>query len=52
MKLLLISPRSSDKKLPVGFKVPQVALQIIAALTPENVKVSMVDEHIYIGSRS
>ena len=46
MKLLLISPRSSDKKLPVGFKVPQVALQIIAALTPENVKVSMVDEHI------
>lgn len=46
MKLLLISPRSSDKKSPVGFKVPQVALQIIAALTPENVKVSMVDEHI------
>jgi len=46
MKLLLISPRSSDKRSPVGFKVPQVALQIIAALTPENVKVSMVDEHI------
>ena len=46
MRLLLISPRSSDKKSPVGFKVPQVALQIIAALTPENVKVSMVDEHI------
>ncbi|MFX0116551.1 MAG: B12-binding domain-containing radical SAM protein, partial [Candidatus Hodarchaeota archaeon] len=46
MKLLLISPRSSDKKSPVGFKVPQVALQIIAALTPQNVKVSMVDEHI------
>jgi len=46
MKLLLISPRSSDKKSPVGFKVPQVALQIIAALTQENVKVSMVDEHI------
>jgi len=45
MKLLLISPRSSDKRSPVGFKVPQVALQIIAALTPENVKVSMVDEH-------
>lgn len=46
MKLLLISPRSSDKKAPVGFKVPQVALQIIAALTPQDVKVSMVDEHI------
>jgi len=46
MKLLLISPRSSDKRSPVGFKVPQVALQIIAALTPENIKVSMVDEHI------
>jgi radical SAM superfamily enzyme YgiQ (UPF0313 family) len=46
MKLLLISPRSSDKKSPVGFKVPQVALQIIAALTPENIKVNMVDEHI------
>lgn len=46
MKLLLISPRSSNKRAPVGFKVPQVALQIIAALTPENIKVSMVDEHI------
>jgi radical SAM superfamily enzyme YgiQ (UPF0313 family) len=46
MKLLLISPRSSDKKSPVGFKVPQVALQIIAALTSENVEVSMVDEHV------
>jgi radical SAM superfamily enzyme YgiQ (UPF0313 family) len=46
MKLLLISPRSSDKRSPVGFKVPQVALQIIAALTPEDIKVSMVDEHI------
>lgn len=46
MKLLLISPRSSDKRSPVGFKVPQVALQIIAALTPENIRVSMVDEHI------
>jgi radical SAM superfamily enzyme YgiQ (UPF0313 family) len=45
MNLLLISPRSSDKKSPVGFKIPQVALQIIAALTPDNVKVSMVDEH-------
>jgi len=46
MKLLLISQSSSDKRSPVGFKVTQVALQIIAALTPENVKVSMVDEHI------
>jgi radical SAM superfamily enzyme YgiQ (UPF0313 family) len=46
VKLLLISPRSSDKKSPVGFKVPQVALQIIAALTPEDFKISMVDEHI------
>lgn len=46
MKLLLISPRSSGKRSPVGFKVPQVALQIIAALTPEDIKVSMVDEHV------
>jgi radical SAM superfamily enzyme YgiQ (UPF0313 family) len=46
MKLLLISPRSSAKRSPVGFKVPQVALQIIAAHTPENIEVSMVDEHI------
>lgn len=30
----------------MGFKVPQVALQIIAALTPKDIKVSMVDEHI------
>jgi len=46
MKLLLISPRSSDKRSPVGYKVPQVALQIIAALTPEDFQVSMVDEHV------
>jgi radical SAM superfamily enzyme YgiQ (UPF0313 family) len=46
MKLLLISPRSSDKRSPVGFKVPQVALQIIAALTPDDIEVNMVDEHV------
>jgi radical SAM superfamily enzyme YgiQ (UPF0313 family) len=46
MKLLLVSPRSSDKRSPVGFKVPQVALQIIAALTPKDIIVSMVDEHV------
>lgn len=46
MKFLLVSPRSSEKKSPVGFKVPQVALQIIAALTPEDINVTMIDEHI------
>ena len=46
MKLLLVSPRSSEKKSPVGFKVPQLALHILAALTPEDVNVSVVDEQV------
>ena len=46
MRLILISPRSSEKKSPVGFKVPQLALHILAALTPEDVDISLVDEQI------
>jgi radical SAM superfamily enzyme YgiQ (UPF0313 family) len=46
MKLLLVSPRSSEKKSPVGFKVPQLALHILAALTPEDIDVSVVDEQV------
>ncbi len=46
MKLLLISPRSSEKKTPVGFKVPQLALHILAALTPEDISISIVDEQV------
>jgi len=46
MKLLLVSPRSSKKKAPVGFKVPQLALHILAALTPEDVYTRVVDEQI------
>jgi len=46
MKLLLVSPRSSERKSPVGLKVPQLALHILAALTPENVKLTIVDEQI------
>jgi len=46
MRLILISPRSSEKKTPLGFKVPQLALYILAALTPEDVDVSIVDEQI------
>lgn len=46
MKLLLVSPRSSEKKSPVGFKVPQLALHILTALTPEDVYTSVIDEQI------
>ncbi len=46
MKLLLVSPRSSEKKAPVGFKVPQLALHILAGLTPVDVDVSVIDEQI------
>jgi radical SAM superfamily enzyme YgiQ (UPF0313 family) len=46
MKLLLVSPRSSEKKAPVGFKVPQLALHILAALTPKDICTRVVDEQI------
>ncbi|UCG92068.1 MAG: B12-binding domain-containing radical SAM protein [candidate division WOR-3 bacterium] len=46
MKLLLISPRSSEKKSPVGFKIPQLALHILAALTPPDVDTTVLDEQI------
>ncbi len=46
MKLLLVSARSSDKKSPVGFRIPQLALHIIAAHTPQDVDITVVDEQI------
>ena len=45
MKLLLISPtRSVGRKTPMGVKVPQLALHILASLTPNDVDITVVDE--------
>ena len=46
MKVLLISPRSSEKRLPVGIRIPQLAPLILASLTPEDVNISIIDEQI------
>lgn len=44
MKILLVSPRSTENKLPVGLVIPQLALHILAALTPDDILVDIVDE--------
>jgi len=44
VKVLLVSPRSSDDRAPVGFVIPQLALHVLAALTPDDVLVDIVDE--------
>ncbi|MEO0227415.1 MAG: radical SAM protein [candidate division WOR-3 bacterium] len=46
MKLLLVSPRSSEKKSPIGLKIPQLALHILAALTPPDIELTVVDEQV------
>uniref|UniRef100_A0A7C4XED3 B12-binding domain-containing radical SAM protein n=1 Tax=candidate division WOR-3 bacterium TaxID=2052148 RepID=A0A7C4XED3_UNCW3 len=46
MKLLLVSPRASEKKPPIGLKIPQLALHILAALTPSDVDLTVVDEQV------
>ncbi|MEO0156337.1 MAG: cobalamin-dependent protein, partial [candidate division WOR-3 bacterium] len=46
MKLLLVTPRSSDKKPPIGLKIPQLALHILAALTPPDIELTVIDEQI------
>lgn len=46
MKLLLVTPRSSEKKPPIGLKIPQLALHILAALTPPDIELTVVDEQI------
>lgn len=46
MKLLLVTPRSSEKKPPIGLKIPQLALHILAALTPPDIALTVVDEQI------
>ncbi len=44
-KILLISPCSDiDKKTPKGIKIPEIALGIIAALTPQNFDVQVIEE--------
>lgn len=46
MKLLLVTPRSSEKRPPIGLKIPQLALHILAALTPPDIELTVVDEQI------
>jgi len=46
MRLLLITPRSSEKKPPIGVKIPQLALHILASLTPPDVELTVIDEQI------
>lgn len=46
MKLLLVTPRSSEKKSPIGLKIPQLALHILAALTPPDINLTVIDEQI------
>jgi len=46
MKLLLVTPRSSEKKPPIGLKIPQLALHILAALTPPYIGLTVVDEQV------
>ncbi len=42
----MVTPRSSEKKSPLGLKIPQLALHILAALTPPDVELTIVDEQI------
>uniref|UniRef100_A0A7V0Z3J3 B12-binding domain-containing radical SAM protein n=1 Tax=candidate division WOR-3 bacterium TaxID=2052148 RepID=A0A7V0Z3J3_UNCW3 len=46
MRLLLITPRSSEKKPPIGVNIPQLALHILASLTPPDVELTVIDEQI------
>lgn len=46
MKILLVSPCSSDERLPVGLVIPQLALHILAALTPDDIQVDIIDEQL------
>jgi radical SAM superfamily enzyme YgiQ (UPF0313 family) len=46
MRLLLVTPRSSEKKPPIGLKIPQLALHILASLTPPDIELTVIDEQI------
>jgi radical SAM superfamily enzyme YgiQ (UPF0313 family) len=47
MKLLLVSPsRKSGRTVLRATKIPQLGLQILASLTPDEVAVTVVDEYI------
>ncbi|MGB9721459.1 MAG: B12-binding domain-containing radical SAM protein [bacterium] len=46
MKLLLVTPRSSEKKPPIGLKIPQLALHILAALSPPDIELTVIDEQM------
>ncbi len=43
---MLVTPRSSEKRPPIGLKIPQLALHILAALTPPSIELEVVDEQI------
>ncbi len=46
MNILLVSPRSSEKKPPIGFRIPQLALQILSALVPKEDSLEVIDEQL------
>ncbi|MEO0136261.1 MAG: radical SAM protein [candidate division WOR-3 bacterium] len=46
MKLLLVTPRSGPRKPPLGLKIPQLVLHILASLTPPDIELSVVDEQL------
>lgn len=42
----MVVSRSSNKKSPVGLEILQLALHILAALTPEDVNISVINEEM------
>jgi radical SAM superfamily enzyme YgiQ (UPF0313 family) len=45
MNLLLVSPTPHvGRKVPKSFKIPQLALHILASLTPDDIDITVVDE--------
>lgn len=42
----MVVSRSSNKKSPVGLEILQLALYILAALTPEDVNISVINEEM------
>lgn len=47
MKILLISPsRNSETKTPKGIRIPEIALLIVAGLTPDEHEVTIIEEEL------
>ncbi len=45
-KIILISPTASDRKTQKALRIPEIALSIIAAFTPEEFEVDVVEEDL------